>query len=46
MVAGYKKDSTSHAGKLEDVEPMDSLEGLLVPLYHGPSPEYKEEILD
>lgn len=37
------KSPTSFADKLEDVEPMDSLEGLLVPLYHGPSPECKEE---
>lgn len=38
-----EKGPTSHAGKLENVEPMDSLEGLLVPLYHGPSAECKEE---
>lgn len=37
------KSPTSHAGKQENVEPTDSLEGLLVLLYHGPSPEYKEE---
>lgn len=38
------KSSTSFAGKQENVEPMDSLEGLLVPLYHSPSSEHKEEI--
>lgn len=37
------KSPTSHAGKQENVEPMDSLERLLVPLYHGPSAECKEE---
>ncbi len=37
------KSPTSFAGKLEDAELMDSLEGLLVPLYHGPSAECKEE---
>ena len=43
---GNKKDPTSHAGKLEDVEPMDSLEGLLVPLYHGSLLQYKEEFVN
>ena len=28
---------------MEGAELMDSLEGLLVPLYHGPSAECKEE---
>lgn len=38
-----KKGPTSCAGKQEDVEPTDSLEGLLVPLYHGALLECKEE---
>ena len=31
------------AGKQKDVEPTDSPEGLLVPLYHGSLLERKEE---
>lgn len=39
-----EKGPTSHAGKQENVEPTDSLEGLLVPLYHGPSQNARRNI--